>query len=55
MRALRLPTHRPPTTVGKILEEEFCPSLQFWVNLQSMIDLYLAIHAPKATEIGERG
>ncbi len=95
MRTLRLPTHRPPTTVGEILEEEFRkelgltqndfarrlgidrvrysalvngrrsltsdtarrlervlgPSLQFWMNLQYMTDMYAAIHAPKSAEI----
>jgi len=95
MRTLRLPTHRPPTTVGEILEEDFRkelgltqedfarrlgidrvrysalvngrrsltidtarrlekvlgPSLQFWMNLQYMTDVYAAMHAPKSAEI----
>ena len=95
MRTLRLPTQRPPTTVGEILEEDFRkelgltqedfarrlgidrvrysalvngrrsltidtarrlekvlgPSLQFWMNLQYMTDVYAAMHAPKSAEI----
>ncbi len=96
-RALRIPTHRRPTTPGETLLEEFLVPLnitqadfakrigvsyprlneiirghrgvtpdtalrfakatgvsaEFWLNLQRMVDLYDAMHSPKAKEIAK--
>jgi addiction module HigA family antidote len=94
-RAIPIPTHQPPATVGEMLEEEFRKpfgltqaefaeklgidrvrysalangrrslsvdtaqrlahvlgtSVEFWLNLQHMTDVYHAAHAPLPPEI----
>jgi plasmid maintenance system antidote protein VapI len=55
---VRVPANRRPITPGPVLRalrlaRAFGPAPQYWLNLQTAVDLYDAQHSPKAAAIAK--